>query len=354
MQTVKRIILVFSMITVVFTLQAQPQYLHRHPKTKSAMTFAVVSDPHLALPTSNTGNATVKMLDSSVALMQSALDDIAKIKNLDFIVFPGDLTKDAEPWAIDKFVEMLEDFPLDVPMYCVLGNHEHPPIPLKDADPSMAHLIGSSRAVSIAALKGYGIQSAHGWWSTDVAPWLHLVGLNTTKTGTWGGKVTKAQLNWLDDDLSKNHSKVIIVVGHHGLVRFAEEESVEQWDNYYLDNADEVINVLEKHPDVACYLHGHRHVSTVPVERNSIHYIENASTVTYPMSYTIYTVSRKSISYKVHRVKASDELWATAKQNMINDPGQYPEHSDGSLFSVDEFLNYIEQPEFLEVTLPIR
>lgn len=39
---------------------------------------------------------------------------------------------------------------------------------------------------------------------------------------------------------------------------------------------------------------------------------------------------------------------------MINDTWQYPEHPVGALFSVDEFLDYVEQPAFLEVTLPIR
>lgn len=309
--------------------------------------FAVISDPHLSYPAQNTKDR-VKMEDSSVELFREAIEEINAIPDLDFVILSGDLTKDAEPWNIDLLREMLEV--IKVPVYAVLGNHEVSPIPPKGQEPSLATLIGSSKYTTVFALQGYGFEGARSYWSAEPVPGLLLIGLDTTKVGSWGGKVSKAQLEWLDKTLTTNQDKLTIVIGHHLLVPFQEEEKKPEWQNFYLDNAEELMALFEQYSQVSFYLCGHRHVSTIPVEKNGIWYIENASTVTYPMSYTIYTLTPDTLSYQVVRLTATPELWETAKNTMLADPFFKPTEDA----TPEEVLAYYEASEFLQFSMPVR
>jgi len=309
--------------------------------------FAVISDPHLSYPAANTKDS-VKMEDSSVMLFQEAIDGVNAIPDLDFVVLTGDLTKDAEPWNIDLLREMVEE--IRVPVYAVLGNHEVSPIPAKDKEPALATLVGSSKYSVVFALNGYGFEGPRSYWSAEPVPGVFLIGLDTTKVGSWGGKVSEAQLRWLEKELSANRDKLTIVVGHHLLVPFREEEKKAEWKNFYLDNADEVIALFEKYPQVSFYLSGHRHVSTVPVEKNGIFYIENASTLTYPMSYTVYTLTPQSLSYEVVRLKATPEIWQVARETMAQDAFWKPTVDA----SVEETLAYCEAQDFVTFSMPVR
>ncbi|MCS7232877.1 MAG: metallophosphoesterase [Synergistetes bacterium] len=309
--------------------------------------FAVISDPHLSLPVANTENK-VKMEDSSVELFREAINKINSISGLDFVILTGDLTKDVEPWNIDLLREMLEE--VNVPVFAVLGNHEVSPLPVKGKDPSLASLIGDSKYTIIWALQGYGFNGPRSYWSAEPIPGLYLIGLDTTKIGSWGGKLSKAQLEWLDKELYKNKDKLTIVIGHHLLVPFRKEELKPEWKNFYLDNAEEVIKLFERYPQVSFYLCGHRHVSTVPVEKNGIWYIVNASTLTYPMSITIYTLTPEELKYEVIRLEATKDIWEVARKTMGEDPWWKP-HKDAT---VEETLAYYEAKEFMKFSMPVR
>ncbi|MGQ9472738.1 MAG: metallophosphoesterase family protein [Candidatus Caldatribacteriaceae bacterium] len=309
--------------------------------------FAVISDPHLSLEAANTQDK-MKMEDSSVALFKEAIDSVNAIPDLDFVILAGDLTKDVEPWNVDLLREMVEE--IRVPAYAILGNHEVSPIPQKGKEPSLASLVGSSKYNVVFALQGYGFQGAQSYWSTEPVKGLRLVGLDTTKVGSWGGKVSPAQLRWLEKELETHKDTLTIVVGHHLLVPFREEEKKPEWRNFYLDNAEEVIALLEKYPQVSFYLSGHRHVSTVPVEKNGIWYIENASTVTYPMSYTVYTLTPQELSYEVVRLKATEEIWKVARSTMAEDG--FLKTREGE--SPEETLAYYEARDFVRFSMPVR
>ncbi|MEN3185244.1 MAG: metallophosphoesterase [Atribacterota bacterium] len=309
--------------------------------------FAVISDPHLSYPAANTKD-NVKMEDSSVVLFKEAIDQVNAIPDLDFVLLAGDLTKDAEPWNIDLLREMVEE--IRVPAYAILGNHEVSPIPPKDKEPALATLTGSSKYNVVFALQGYGFEGAQSYWTAEPVPGVFLIGLDTSKVGSWGGKVSRAQLQWLEKQLFANQDKLTIVLGHHLLVPFREEEKKPEWKNFYLDNADEVIALFEKYPQVSFYLSGHRHVSTIPVEKNGIWYVENASTLTYPMSYTVYTLTPKTLSYEVVRLTATPEIWEISRKTMLEDAWWKPS-SDAT---PEQVQAYYEANEFVKYSMPVR
>ncbi|MGC8778890.1 MAG: metallophosphoesterase family protein [Candidatus Caldatribacteriaceae bacterium] len=333
----------FLVVAVLFLLCLGVSLAWAFEKVK----FAVISDPHVSYPAANTED-NVKMEDSSVALFQEAIDGVNAIPDLDFVILAGDLTKDAEPWNIDLLREMVEE--IRVPVYAILGNHEVSPIPAKDKEPALATLVGSPKYSVVFALNGYGFEGPRSYWSAEPVPGVYLIGLDTTKVGSWGGKVSRAQMEWLKRELSTNRDKLTIVVGHHLLVPFREEERKLEWKNFYLDNADEVVALLEQYPQVSFYLCGHRHVSTVPVEKNGIFYLENASTLTYPMSYTVYTLTPQTLSYEVVRLKATPEIWQVARDTMAKDAFWKPR--EGA--SEEETLAYYEASEFMKFSMPVR
>lgn len=309
--------------------------------------FAVIADPHLSFEAANTQNK-VKMEDSSVALFQEAIEGVNAIPDLDFVILAGDMTKDAEPWNVDLLRDMVEE--IRVPVYAILGNHEVSPIPQKGKDPSLASLVGSSKYNVVFAMQGYGFQGTQSYWSAEPVKGLRLIGLDTTKVGSWGGKVSSAQLRWLEKELECHKDTLTIVVGHHLLVPFRQEENKPEWKNFYLDNAAEVIALFEKYPQVSFYLAGHRHVSTIPVEKNGIWYIEHASTLTYPMSYTVYTLTPEKLSYEVVRLKATEEIWNVARSTMAED--SFWKTREGE--SPEETLAYYEAQEFVKFSMPVR
>lgn len=150
--------------------------------------------------------------------------------------------------------------------------------------------------------------------------------------------------------LRTNRDKLTIVLGHHLLVPFREEESKPEWRNFYLDNAEELMKLLEKHEQVSFYLCGHRHVSTVPVERNGIWYITHASTVTWPMSITLYTLTPEKLEYEVIRLRAKPEVWDLARKTLLEDPWFSPRANA----SEEEILAYYENKEYARFSMPVR
>jgi len=81
--------------------------------------FAVLSDPHVALKESEN---TWKMFHYSQDVLSWAIDEINKRNDIDFVLVPGDLTKDSEPYNHRAVKAMLDK--LDVPYYVIPGNHD--------------------------------------------------------------------------------------------------------------------------------------------------------------------------------------------------------------------------------------
>lgn len=311
--------------------------------------FLVFSDPHLSIPAANTRSTDTKMEHFSDPLFQSALDDSKRWEGARFALVLGDLTKDAEPWNIDRIAEMLAD--VHVPTYCLLGNHDVSPIPPQGKDPQLKHKIGTSKHVITWALQGKGFKGPSGYYSVDPVPGVHLIALDTTKVDDWGGKVPAEQLRWLEKDLQKNKGKFTIVIGHHGLVPFDKRELQNpDWANFYLDNRDEVLKILEKFKDVQYYLWGHRHVSNSVVERNGIKHIVNATTLTYPMRYSVYDLTPQTLSYQTVDVPFDSTVWENAKKFMSLDKWQGP--VDGK--DPESILEYVERNESRNATMKNR
>ena len=275
--------------------------------------FAVISDPHLSVPGPNSPANEVKMFKNSMALLQSTIDAINQADRIDFVMVLGDLTKDAEPWNVDRFKEMMDE--LKMPWYVILGNHDISPVDTQATD----LVAGVTRATMIWTFQGHGFNGPEPHWSLDPLPGIHLVGLDSTITGDWGGRLTNQGLNFLKQDLTQNTDKLTIIIIHHQLQNYTEAEQTGEndFDKFTLYNTEAVKAILKQHPQVIMTLSGHRHLSARYVKEDHIAYFTMPSTVTWPMRYVVFAVEPEKITYNTYDVPCDPKVREEAKQNLL-------------------------------------
>lgn len=271
--------------------------------------FAVIADPHLSVATPDSPPNGVKMFKASEELLQVTIEQINQTDRVDFVVILGDLTKDAQPWNVDRCKEVLDE--LRRPWYVVLGNHDISPVDtgVRGLNP------GVTRSTMIWTFQGHGFDGPAAHWSLDPAAGVHLIGLDSNITGDWGGRVTAAGLRFLERDLAANTDKLTIVLLHHQLQAYTPAEAAGEpgFARFVLYNADTVKTILQAHPQVALALSGHRHLSTRYIQEAQIGYFILPSTVTWPMRYAIFDVEPNRIAYHTYDVPCRPELWDEAR-----------------------------------------
>jgi len=139
--------------------------------------FAAISDPHIAIPEQKGVKDGYKLGLKTVMLTESAVIEINKIPDLNFVLVAGDLTQDAEPWNIDILRRILDQ--LKVPYFVVLGNHDLSLVPHEQKDQPVSL---SKYTVANAFIgKSGGMSPGSTYYAHEVAPDLVLIGLDTSR-----------------------------------------------------------------------------------------------------------------------------------------------------------------------------
>ncbi|MDH4206889.1 MAG: metallophosphoesterase [Desulfobacteraceae bacterium] len=318
--------------------------------------FGVISDPHLAMPAAGTKNE-FKMQLSSVDLMRSAVKEFNKIPELDFVVLTGDMTLNGEPWNVEMVKMVMDE--LKAPYYVVMGNHDlsmvpRPPKP--GAPPSMGQYLGVTRSTIAWTFQGHGFNGSDLWWSLDPVPGLHIIGLDTNTPGIWGGSVPEKEVAWLDNDLYVNRDKLTIVFAHHNFTLWHKDEKESaKWKNYHWfhpDNAAEVRKVFEKYPQVSYVITGHRHIGVRYQELNDVGYFVIPAVCSYPMRYTVFTLTQDELSWDSKDIPISKKVWNEAKANLVGKDGEWwrcSDHKDDK-----KLLEFFEAKESMKGKVSVR
>ncbi|MCG5515633.1 MULTISPECIES: 3',5'-cyclic-AMP phosphodiesterase [unclassified Ectothiorhodospira] len=184
------------------------------------------------------------VMDSGINTDDSLQRVLAQVKqqepHLDRVLVTGDLVHEPVPEAYQRVSRQLS--PLPCPVHCLPGNHD-------DAD-----LMEDTLAAS----------NLHCGKILSLDDWL-IVLLNSTVPGASHGKLDEAELELLEESLSRHPSSHALICLHHPVIPVGSP-----WmDRIGLCNADDFLGVIDEHDKVRGVLFGHAH-QAVDRTRNGV------------------------------------------------------------------------------------
>jgi 3',5'-cyclic AMP phosphodiesterase CpdA len=257
---------------------------------RDRITFAVLGGVYYsAVPGLQVEGA---MVEDAEALLVKAVADLNAAKDLDFVILAGDLLAQADGLSLDRVKAILSD--LRVPYFMVLGEHDGPATGRAKAagNPPPAAPCGLSRDSVAWAFQGHGFAGADGYWCQDALPGLVLVGLDTVRPGGAAGHVSPRQLEWLDKTLASRPGKAVIVVAYHELVPMHPLDEGAAWRHKMVENAAQVRQVLDRHPNVLAVLAGGCHFAEGRVA-GRILYLSSPGVAIWPLAYSLVRLTPK-------------------------------------------------------------
>jgi 5'-nucleotidase len=287
--------------------------------------FATFSDPHLYDAT-NLGTATPefamylaqdrKMIAESGEILTSVIDDL-KTRPLDFVLVPGDLTKDGELLDHQLMAAKLGELKAaGKKVFVIPGNHDinnphamsflsSPPTPVATVTPAEFKQIYADFGFTAALYKdpnslSYIAEPVPGVWlfALDSVQYGNNIALNSPVTA---GTLSAATQGWLVDHLNaaKALGKKVIGMQHHGLLEHFTGQSLsfpeyvlQDWQNVSKKVSDNGLNVV---------FTGHYHANDVTLKDFStsvLHDVETGSLVTSPSPYRIvdFDITNKTLA----------------------------------------------------------
>lgn len=152
--------------------------------------------------------------------------------------------------------------------------------------------------------------------------------LDTSVPATTGGRVTEAQLAWLDDlGADSGDTTPVLVFGHHPLFDHAAfTAGIDAADS------DRLVEVFARRRALVGYFAGHSHrnlVRRLP-ETGDVPWAEIGATKDYPGVWAEYRIYEGGILQIVHRISSPEALaWTERTRSMFG--GLYPSYSFGTL-----------------------
>ncbi|MBD2464537.1 metallophosphoesterase [Oscillatoria sp. FACHB-1407] len=244
--------------------------------------FAIISDPHIALPHTIWDHPTrFHLVEVSIPALEQVLSQL-ELLDLDFLLLPGDLTQHGEPdnhaWLADRLAQ------LPYPVYVVPGNHD------------VVERQASHRSIGVAEFPGYyekmGYDNAQQiYYSHEIVPGVRLIGLNSNDFDGEGkqlgmGHLDTEQLIWLEQTLATAQEELILVMIHHNVLEHLPGQSKHgMGKRYMLSNANKLLQLLRA-AKVPLIFTGHLHVQDI-AHADGIYEITTGSLVSYPHPYRV-------------------------------------------------------------------
>ncbi|RLA19430.1 MAG: 3',5'-cyclic-AMP phosphodiesterase [Gammaproteobacteria bacterium] len=148
----------------------------------------------------------------------------------DLMLFTGDLTQDASAAAYQRLQDYLSK--LDIPCYCLPGNHDDPEL--------MRSLLNFNNIKTSSSI----LQKK---WQ--------IICLNSKLPGSEGGHLAAKELKLLKQSLKSHPDKPTLIVLHHPPLPVGSP-----WlDTMTLDNPDALFEIIHQNPQVKGLLVGHVH-----------------------------------------------------------------------------------------------
>lgn len=300
----------------------------------AAARFAVFTDPHYYdsdLGTTGTAFEAYlqqdrKLIRESDAILESAVEQIINEHNtrpVDFVIVPGDLTKDGELASHEKFASylaQLED--AGIPVFVVPGNHDinNPHAFAYNEDGSVTPVDNVSPEKFISIYWPYGYNQALSRdseslsYAAEPVPGIILLGLDscryednlTAGHPETAGSFSAETLEWATRQIKKAslRGKQVIAFLHHGLLEHYQGQKT-AFPDYVIDDWETVSEKLAA-SGLELAFTGHYHANDITMKEwdeseSRLYDIETGSLVTAPCPYRIVTLHGKNAAQVVTR-----------------------------------------------------
>jgi 3',5'-cyclic-AMP phosphodiesterase len=166
----------------------------------------------------------------------------------DFLLLTGDLSQDGTVASYDRLQTLLD--PLQLPTYWLPGNHDD--------------FVVMQRSLTHQQFRADKSFLAGGW---------QFVLLNSVVPGCVHGELAPESLGWLDQQLQSSPDRPAIVSLHHPPFQVHSD-----WlDTSILQNPEDLLAVIDRHPQVKLVLFGHIH-QAFHCQRQGVDYLGSPST----------------------------------------------------------------------------
>ncbi len=203
-----------------------------------------LTDPHLHA----SRDALMRGVNTDASLEATLARVRGDSRRPDLVLATGDLVQDESRAGYERFRELMK--PLGVPVYCLPGNHDAPPLMQETLNDGPFQYCG---------------QAVHGPWA--------LVMLSTVVSNDDGGVLTSRELGFLDQALDGTTAAHVLIALHHHPVPMGS-----RWlDSVALRNAPEFFAIVDRYPAVRGIVWGHVH-QTFDRQRGGVRLMSTPST----------------------------------------------------------------------------
>ena len=267
--------------------------------------FVQVSDVHL----SDAPDTNFKVLSHSKELLNSAISDINRLKGLDFVVFTGDMVNEPTRNLYRDFFISLSK--LNYPALFVLGNHDSAP-----AQDNNSGYLNKQNIIDIITNSNPYQPYGKAYFAFSPSENYRVIVLDTSygQEQQSNGFLPDEQLIFLDNEISQNQDKVIVIFQHVPLF-----EPYKSADHRLL-NANAYLDILKKYQKTPIAIFsGHYHATKI-IRKGNVIQVSSPALVTYPNAYRNIIITnyedRVDFVFKYRETKL-EEVQRISKENLM-------------------------------------
>jgi 3',5'-cyclic AMP phosphodiesterase CpdA len=231
-----------------------------------------------------------RMLPYSLNLFKTGVEQANSIKNVDLVVFSGDLINRSDKTELFNFIKTAKR--LKSRWIAVVGNH----------DIGISGGINKSEFMKILSSHNLNINTNRTYYTYVPKKGYVVICLDGVIDSiiTANGMFDNEELKWLDKTLSEYKNSKAILVQHFPVVE--PNHSI----SHKVLNSDKYMAVIQKHPNVIAILSGHYHMAKVTKVGNIVH-ISTPSLVEYPNAFRVinFNDNGKKIEVKTEIIETS-------------------------------------------------
>ena len=206
-------------------------------------------------------------------VLQNAVKNINKEKDIEFVVFTGDNLDSPHEEYLPEFMKIINK--LNVPYYIVIGNHDV----FRNNGLSKAHYLEIVRDYNFF----YKYKKPNYVFKKDGFVFIVVDGAKEIIPGSIG-YYKEETLTWLDKQLKKYKHKPVIILQHFPLIATKEVTTHEVYQK------EKYLDLLDKYDNVISIIAGHLHFNS-EIMRNGVYHITSPTLLSEPPVYKVITVT---------------------------------------------------------------